>query len=873
MSLFRNFIELITTQPGALVYHLVILFAIQLIVGVAIGHWRRRGDEAAARLLVMGIGLFLARGVLMLIGVFDLVGLISSAAVFPPLERFLHLLTTLFVIWAFLPIFQRKPQLSTWLVLLVALLASGTYAVFAARWPEAEAQGIPYTGYWQEGVWELSTAVILESALVASLIWRGADWGWLACLLAVWLTGHLLQLVSPVMDGHTAGWIRLANLAALPLLAGLVFRRALEAATFHETEDEEPLSHELSILEAAQRIETDGDLKSGLAAAAPAIARAVDADVIAIGLLVPGPVEALRIVALHPTTSVMAAQQEPTLLLSKRPLLTVACREQRTERASLERVRALRLEGLYQRLGFEGSGPLLVQPLSVGQRLLGLVLVGTMNSERAWSSRDEQIVQASARVLAQAIVEHDGRELPSEEELAEVREEAQRFADRAKDLEAELSRERRRGEVLSTQLRLREREIADQEDDAAALTIWQEEVRELAEAREALQVQLAQSQEKAERLRHAKTTLEQQLKETRSGTASSTDGHFGGFLVSDDQGTIVVTSRSAPRFLETPHDDLITVPVQSLFEDPAWTTVVEKLLQEDSQPGDTATVSLSRGERMIRAELTRLPLNQNWPGRLMALFYLAKGTSVQDTMVGSLIQELRTPMTSITGYTDLLLGEKLGILGESQRRLLLRVEANIERMERLLDDLIKATDIDIGQMALVPQPVAMDDIIEKALETLSARFDEKDLRVELEVPSDLPPAHADPDSAHQIVLNLLSNAALSSEPGTKVRVAARVEGEPEELEELPPYLVISVTDTGGGVAPEDRRRVFRRFYRADTPLIPGIGDKGVGLSVAKALVEANDGRIWVESEMGSGSTFGFMLPISRPDAASGAAHG
>jgi signal transduction histidine kinase len=325
--------------------------------------------------------------------------------------------------------------------------------------------------------------------------------------------------------------------------------------------------------------------------------------------------------------------------------------------------------------------------------------------------------------------------------------------------------------------------------------------------------------------------------------------------------------------LETPHDDLITVPVQSLFEDPAWTTVIEKLLQEDSQPGDTATVSLSRGERMIRAELTRLPLNQNWPGRLMALFYLAKGTSVQDTMVGSLIQELRTPMTSITGYTDLLLGEKLGILGESQRRLLLRVEANIERMERLLDDLIKATDIDIGQMALVPQPVAMDDIIEKALETLSARFDEKDLRVELEVPSDLPPAHADPDSAHQIVLNLLSNAALSSEPGTKVRVAARVEGEPEELEELPPYLVISVTDTGGGVAPEDRRRVFRRFYRADTPLIPGIGDKGVGLSVAKALVEANDGRIWVESEMGSGSTFGFMLPISRPDAASGAAHG
>jgi signal transduction histidine kinase len=74
-----------------------------------------------------------------------------------------------------------------------------------------------------------------------------------------------------------------------------------------------------------------------------------------------------------------------------------------------------------------------------------------------------------------------------------------------------------------------------------------------------------------------------------------------------------------------------------------------------------------------------------------------------------------------------------------------------------------------------------------------------------------------------------------------------------------------VTDTGGGIAPEDQPRVFQRFYRADNPLIDGLGETGVGLSIAKALVEANNGRIWIESEMGEGSTFSFILPISESE--------
>jgi two-component system sensor histidine kinase BaeS len=127
---------------------------------------------------------------------------------------------------------------------------------------------------------------------------------------------------------------------------------------------------------------------------------------------------------------------------------------------------------------------------------------------------------------------------------------------------------------------------------------------------------------------------------------------------------------------------------------------------------------------------------------------------------------------------------------------------------------------------------------------------------------DLPPVHADPDSVHQIVLSLVSNAALASEPGTGIELCASVEQEPNEAEEQTPYLRFSITDTGGGVAPADRRHVFQGPYQGDNVPIEGLGEARMGLSVAKALVEANGGRLWAESGMGAGTTFSFILPLS-----------
>jgi len=868
VSLLRDFLQLISTQPGALIYYLVTLFAIQLIVGVAIGHWQRQRDEASVRLLVMGAGLFLARAVLMLVAILDRVGLISSDLVLPPLERFLHLTTVVLTVWAFLPILQQVRRLSTGVLIVTALVAAGTYAAFAALWPGAEAGGTTYNGYWQERVWEVSTTAVLALALVGNTVRREAEWGWLAGLLALWLAGHGLQLAAPVVDASSPGWVRLGNLAALPLLAGLVFRRALTSTSFLADESEDSGESTLGavgILRAVQRIRADGtSVESALEFAAPSIARTVGADIVAVGLSVPGPVDVVRIVALHPTTGVMLAGQEPTLIVSKHPLLATAFQSRHLERSVGER-KISRTAGLYRRLGVDVPGPLLVQPVIGEAEILGVILVGNPVSGREWSNQDEQILQAVAAVLASAIAGGQQAEEMLHPDLEEARAETQRMAERAEQLEVELERQRQRTEELSTKLRLREKEASKDTKASAALTFWKEEVRELAETRDALQEQLSQWREKAQKLTEAKADLEEQLKRMAPTIGQSDDGRFSGILVGNEEGRIILASQAIHQLLGRPRAELIDMPFEALFDESLWKSTVRQLLGENGRPHEGVTLSLDLEERIAQAELIRLPENESWAGRIAAVFYIAEGASVQSEMVASLIQELRTPMTSITGYTDLLLDERMGILGESQHQFLLRIEANIRRMEALLNDLIKATDVDTGQIDLVREPVDLGEVVEDVLDCFSARLKEKELDVRTDVKQDLPPVYADRDSLRQVVLNLISNAVLASKPGTGVEVCARVEGRPDELEGLPGYVLFSVTDTGGGIAPEYQRHVFQRFYQAKNPLIEGMGETGVGLSVAKALVEANGGRIWVESEMDVGSTFSFLLPLSPPE--------
>lgn len=240
-------------------------------------------------------------------------------------------------------------------------------------------------------------------------------------------------------------------------------------------------------------------------------------------------------------------------------------------------------------------------------------------------------------------------------------------------------------------------------------------------------------------------------------------------------------------------------------------------------------------------------------------------------VIMSIAQELRTPMSSIMGYTDLLLTESVGILGALQRQFLQRVQANINRLHHLIEDLVNITALDSEQFKLETSSIDMLEVIEDAITEAGTQFREKNITLHMRLPDELPPIRADRDAMHQVIIQLLSNAYLASPTNSEITLSAEYARGfvPPPIDDLSPpgepldAIFVSVTDQGGGVPPDEQRRVFGRLYRADNPLIEGLGDTGVGLSIAKALVEAHGGRIWLESEPGRGSRFQFIIPLAE----------
>jgi len=236
----------------------------------------------------------------------------------------------------------------------------------------------------------------------------------------------------------------------------------------------------------------------------------------------------------------------------------------------------------------------------------------------------------------------------------------------------------------------------------------------------------------------------------------------------------------------------------------------------------------------------------------------ATRSSEQAEVVASISQELRQPMSSIVGYTDLLLGESVGILGTLQRKFVERIKSSTERIGSLIDDLIQVTTLETGLHELKPEPVDLDLIIDNAMSYTSSQIREKNISLHLDLPKNVAPIYADREALQQILIHLLQNAGAASplEGTVHLRVLTKVEDAKE-------YVLIQVSDTGGGISVEDMGRVFTRLYRADNVLIQGVGDTGVGLSIAKTLTEAQKGRIWVDSKPGIGSTFSVLLPIAK----------
>lgn len=229
---------------------------------------------------------------------------------------------------------------------------------------------------------------------------------------------------------------------------------------------------------------------------------------------------------------------------------------------------------------------------------------------------------------------------------------------------------------------------------------------------------------------------------------------------------------------------------------------------------------------------------------------LERTEAMRRQLIGDVAHELRTPLAAIKGSMEGLLD---GVLA-AEPQTIQQILREADRLQRLVDDLQELSRAEAGVLNLQPGAVAVSTLVEAARARLARQFDEKGVGLTIDLDPSLPMVHADEDRIGQALLNLVGNALQYTPNGGKVTVRARRAGEAVQ---------ISIIDTGIGIPPEHLPHIFTRFYRVDRSRSRAGGGSGIGLTIAKHIVEAHGGRIWAQSPgADQGSTFTFTLPAA-----------
>jgi GAF domain-containing protein len=230
---------------------------------------------------------------------------------------------------------------------------------------------------------------------------------------------------------------------------------------------------------------------------------------------------------------------------------------------------------------------------------------------------------------------------------------------------------------------------------------------------------------------------------------------------------------------------------------------------------------------------------------------LEEASKHKSQFLANMSHELRTPLNAILGYTELILDNIYGEAPDKMRAVLDRIQTNGKHLLGLINDVLDLSKIEAGQLVLSIQDYSVKDIVQGVYSAVEPLASGKKLAFRIDVPANLPPARGDDRRLTQVLLNLVGNAIKFTDAGEVAVKTAAGNGS----------FTISVHDTGPGIAEADQAKIFDEFQQADSAKTKVKGGTGLGLSIARRIVEMHGGRLWVESSLGSGSTFSFTVPL------------
>ena len=760
-SLSNQIFSFMTSQQGSVIYHILLVSSIAFGLQSAFNHWRS-SDFPQARRTMVGLGILLLVNILM----FIVSGLgwqqaLNLNVLLPPLDRAFVLLGLVWVtwLWAFPEPSNAADSAAALLSLLIASIA-----VLSLTDKTALAQP-SFNATLQDGLWQVASIVLILVGALILLIRRPSGWGNGLAFLILAFLGHMLYLWSDRSTGDFPGAVRLAYLAAYPILLTLPQRFPAPAAQPVSLQQEASIperrrySTDPKTFHALLDLAAETNTTKMSQAVTRAIAQTMLADLCFLIYLTDNKTQ------LQIASGYDLIREEPleggSLTKTSVPMLAGAIQRGRPLRLPASATSA-DIKGLGDVLGLGNPGNLMCVPMLTKEKeSIGGVMLLSPYSNRLWSAEDQAFLANIAASLV-SIVQRG-------QQVTSLQQKEQATQQSLEEALAGLIQAKTENEQLSRQLEQAVNAPSASVDLSAAQARIQELQNEIASLRAAKPVRPRGSSEVNQ--------LEKELRITLEDTAH---------------------------------------------------------LQNQLAEANMRILELEKREKSERS-------------------------NEQSEVVASISQELRQPMSSIVGYTDLLLGESVGILGALQRKFVERVKASTERIGSLIDDLIQVTTLESGLSELKAEPVDMNAIVDNAMSYTSSQLREKNISLRLDLPKVMAPIHADREALQQILIHLLQNAGAATpiEGNVTLKVQTRLQEEQD-------YVLIQVTDSGGGILTEDLPRVFTRLFRADNVLIQGVGDTGVGLSIAKTLTEAQHGRIWVDSDPGAGSTFSVLLPIARP---------
>lgn len=226
---------------------------------------------------------------------------------------------------------------------------------------------------------------------------------------------------------------------------------------------------------------------------------------------------------------------------------------------------------------------------------------------------------------------------------------------------------------------------------------------------------------------------------------------------------------------------------------------------------------------------------------------------MKDDLISNVSHELKTPLISIKGYGELLYDEKLGGLSEEQKKSLEAIIRNADRLTRLINSILFISKLQAGKVEFKFESLDIKEILKICVDDFKRIMDKKQIQLEIDIP-EIPKILGDKDRFIEVIINLLDNAIKFSPEGGKISIKAQGEEE---------FLHLIISDNGIGISPDILPKLFTRFYQVDASTARKFGGTGIGLYITKNIIDAFKGKIWIESEVGKGTTVHVLLPVTK----------